>query len=127
MIKSTYIADVVDLLLDGAADADTCRPQIELLSDTIYGCTSGGAFVSFSHNEDIAQYKSRDESGVLDGVKITSADFEFEADATLYFRNGIIHNMEIVCKQGSYPRRDLTKYILTQVWNGAPGRIISKK
>jgi hypothetical protein len=126
MIKSTYIADVVDLLLDGAVDADACRPQIELLSDTIYGYTSGGAFVSFSHHDDIAQYKSRDKNCVLDGVKITSTDFEFEADATLCFRNGIIHNMEITCKQGSYPRRDLTKYTLTQVWDGAPGREISR-
>lgn len=126
MIKSTYIADVADLLLDGAADADTCRLQIELLSDTIYGYTSGGAFVTFSHNDDISQFKSRDENGVLNGVKITSADFEFEADATLYFRNGIIHNMEITCKRGNYPRRNLAKYILTQIWDGAPGRVISR-
>lgn len=126
MIKSTYIADVVDLLLDGAANAATSRPQIELLADTVYGYTSGGAFVTFSYNDDIIQYKNPDDNCVLSGVKITSPDFDFEADATLYFRKGIVHNLEITCKQGNYPRRDLTKYTLKQVWDSAPGREIHR-
>lgn len=127
MIKSPYIADVLDLLLDSAADDAGCRSQIALLSDTIYGYTSGGAFVTFSHNDDISAYKSTHENCLLNGVKITSPNADFEAEATLYFRDGIIHNLEISCAGGNYPRRDLTEYTLTYVGDGAAARQIVKE
>lgn len=127
MIKSTYIADVVDLLLDGAEDGAVCRQQIALISDTIYGYTSSGAFVSFSHPDDIDQYKSANEDGILNGVKITSPTADFEAQATFYFRKGVVHNLEISCAGGNYPRRDLTSYTLTQVVDGTAGRQIVKE
>lgn len=126
MIKSPFIADVLDLLLDGAADNADCRAQIALLSDTIYGYTSGGAFVTFSYNDDITAYKSANKNCLLNGVKITSPNADFEAEATVYFRDGIIHNLEISCAQGNYPRRDLTEYTLSYVVDGTTSRQIVK-
>lgn len=127
MIKSNFIADIIDLLLDGDADGETSRLQLALITDTVYGYTSGGLFVSFSHPESIKPYKCTKDDLILNGVKITSDGLDFEADATLFFRNGIMDHMEISCCQGVYPRRDLTCYSLTQAWDGAPGRSVCKQ
>jgi len=125
MIKSNFIADVVDLLLDGDADGTASRPQLALITDTVYGYTSGGMFVNFSHLENINSYKCAKDELVLKNVKITAAGHDFEAEATLYFRGGIIERMEVSCTQGSFPRRELRQYTLTQNWAG--GKQLSKE
>lgn len=125
MIKSNFVADVVELLLDSNADGIASRPQLALITDTLYGYTSGGMFVSFSHPENISAYKSTIDNLTLKGVKITSPGFEFEAEASLYFKKGIIDRMEISCSRDIYPRCELTKYTLVQVWDG--GRQLSRE
>jgi hypothetical protein len=125
MIKSKFISDIVDLLLDGDAEGITARPQIQYLTDEKYDYTGGGLFVSFSHTKEIGQYKSSKHELILNGVKITTSEFPIEADATLFFINGIIGNLEIWCYLGDYPNQDLTKYTLTQIWNNSPGRQVS--
>lgn len=125
MIKSNFVADVVELLLDGNPDGIASRPQLALISDTLYGYTSRGMFVSFSHPDNISSYKSTKADLTLQGVKITSPELEFEAEATLYFKKGIIDRMEISCSRDAYPRCELTKYTLVQLWDG--GRQLSKE
>lgn len=127
MIKSNFIADVVDLLLDGDADGIEARPQIALIADTLFGYTSSGLFVTFSHPENISPYKCAKDDLVLKGVKITSVQFQVEAEATLYFKKGIIDHIEISCSRGNYPRQDLPSYTLTQIIAGLPGKQIVKE
>lgn len=125
MIKSKFISHIVDLLLDGDAEGTATRPQMQFLTDEGYVYTGSGLFVSFLHSEEIIQYKSNKEDLVLNGVKITSTEFSIEAEASLFFKNGIIDYLEIWCYQGDYPHQDLTTYTLTQIWDNSPGRQVT--
>jgi len=125
MIKSKFILDIVDLLLDGDAEGIAARPQIQYLTEEEYEYTGGGLFVSFSHGEEIYQYKSSKPDLILNGVKITSSEFPIEAEASLFFKGGIIDYLEIWCYLGDYPTTALPKYTLTQIWNNSPGRQVS--
>jgi hypothetical protein len=125
MIKSKFILHIIDLLLDGDAEGIAARPQIQYLTEKKYDYTGYGLFASFSHSEDIVQYKSSKPDLILNGVKITTSEFPIEADATLFFKDGIINYLEIWCYLGDYPNQELTKYTLIQIWNNSPGRQIS--
>jgi hypothetical protein len=125
MIKSKFISDIIDLLLDGDAEGIAARPQIQYLTDEKYDYSVGGLFVIFSHDEEIGKYKSSKHDLILNGVKITTSEFPIEADATLFFINGIINCLEIWCYNGDYPNSNLTKYTLTQIWDNSPGRQVS--
>jgi len=74
------------LLLDGDAEGIAARPQIQFLTDEEYEYTGGGLFVSFSHSEEIVQYKSSKNDLILNGIKISPTEFPIEADATLFFK-----------------------------------------
>ncbi len=111
----------MDLLLSGDAGL-AARPQIQFLTDAEYEYTGGsGLFVSFSHSEEIVRYKSNEDDLILDWLKITTTEFPIEAEAILFFKNGIIDYLEIWCYQGDYPTHDLKEYTLTQLWNNSPG------
>jgi hypothetical protein len=96
VIKSAYILDILDLLLDGDAEGTFSRGQIQFLSEEEYEYTGGGLLLSFSHTDDIFQFRSRNPNLTLDGVKIVSTEFSIEAEATLFFKNGIISNLDLV-------------------------------
>ena len=125
MIKSKFITDILDLLLDGDAEGIAARPQIQYLTDKEYMYTSGGVYIRFSHSGEVGHYKSSKQELILNGVKIQTSEFQIEADATLFFTNGIIDYLETWCYLGDYPNKELTKYTLTQIWNNSPGRQIS--
>lgn len=125
MIKSKFISDIIDLLLDGDAMDIAARPQIQYLTDEEYEYTGRGLFVSFSYSEEIAKYKIGKHDLILNGVKITTSEFPIEAEATLFFKDGIIDFLEIWCYLGDYPNRDLTRYTLTQIWDNSPGKQMS--
>jgi hypothetical protein len=125
MIKSKYILDILNLLLDGDNEGLSARNQIPFLSEDNFEHTGSGLFVGFSHSENIFKHKIAKSDLVLNGVKITTAEFPIEADATLFFRNGLIDNLEIWCSFGEYPQQELTKYTLKQVWENSPNKIIS--
>jgi hypothetical protein len=122
MIKSKFVLDILDLMLDGDVDGLTARPQMKYLTDEEYEYTGGGLFVSFTHSAEILQYKTSKDNLILMGVKITTLEFPIEADATLFFKNGIIDYLEVWCYLGDYPGRELTKYTLTQYWTDSPGK-----
>ena len=125
MIKSKYILDILDLLLDGDNEGIAVRPQLEFLTDTKYDYTGSGLFVKFSHSDGIDKHKYSQDDLVLLGVKITTSEYPIEADGTVFIKNGFIDYLEIWCYAGDYPQKDLTKYTLTQAWNNSPARQIT--
>lgn len=125
MIKSKFISDILDLLLDGDADGIAARPQIQFLTDDEYEYTGGGLFVNFSSDQEIVQHKVGKDNLILNGVKITTTEFPIEADATVFFKDGIVNYLEIWCYLGDYPNKDLAKYNLVQAWRYSPGKQIS--
>lgn len=126
MIKSQFILDILDLLLDGDRKSEFVKNQLPYLSDSEYNYTNGaGCFIYFLHIEEIIKYKTR-ESFILNGVKIESEELEIGADATLFMKDGIIDHLEIWSFDNSYPNTELRKYTLTQDWIGSPKRVIER-
>jgi hypothetical protein len=126
VVKSKYISDLLDLLLDGDKEGIAVRPQVEFLTDTEYNYTGGGLFVSFSHEDGIAKYKySKEENFFMHGVRITTSEYPIEAEGAVFLKNGLIDYVEIWCIAGDYPQEDLKKYTLTQAWNNSPGKQIT--
>lgn len=127
MIRSQFILDILDLLLDVEEDALFIKNQIKYLSDNSdYEYTSGaGCFITFSqtNTEKIIKYKL-DKNIVFDKVKIESEGIE--AEAILHLKDGIIDNLEIWAHIGNYPNKELTSYTLSQEWEGSNKRVIKK-
>ncbi|THU38044.1 hypothetical protein FAM09_15275 [Niastella caeni] len=125
MIKSKYISDILELLLDGDIDGLSAKQQLPFITEDDFEYTGGGLFVRFSYSNKIINYKVLNPDLILNGVKIQTTEFPIEADATLFFRNGLINHLEIWCYLGDYPKQDLTKYTLTQIWENSNGKIIT--
>lgn len=124
MIKSKYINDILDLLLEDDEAGKQLRQQMIYLADTKYEYTGVGLFVSFSHADGIHNYKLPNNQLMLPGVIIVSKDQNIEAEATLWIENGLIDNLEIWSHTGDYPTEELENYTLTQEWEGSPRRQI---
>lgn len=125
MVKSKYISDILELLLDGDNEGLSARQQLPFITEDNFEYTGGGLFVRFSRSDEITNYKVSKQDLILNGVKIQTTEFPIEADATLFFANGIIDYLEIWCYQGDYPNQNLAKYTLTQIWNNSPNKIIT--
>lgn len=126
MIKSKFILDILDLLLDGDNDGLMIRQQLDHIIDENYNYTGSGLFVKFSNSDSISTKRIQKDTLVLNGVLIESSELEIGADATVFITNGIIDYLEIWSQSGDYPKRELTDYILTQVWEDSPNRQITK-
>ena len=125
MIKSQYITNIVKLLLDFDEESRLTSQQIKYLTVDKLEYTGSGLFASFKHSKSCLDYKCPIDNLVLTGLKITSAAYSIEADANLFFKNGIVDYLEIWCYSGEYPSDDLAKYKLTQNWENSPGYQIS--
>lgn len=124
MIKSKYISDILDLLLDGDDVGKSARPQIAFLTDANYNYTGVGLFVTFKHAHGIEQYRVSTEKNMINGVEIRSNELDIAAEAMASLNNGLIVYLEIWSYSGKYPTEELTNYTLTQSWNGSTGREI---
>ena len=125
MIQSKYISDILELLLGGGKEGILARQQLSFIKEENFDYTSAGLFVSFSHSDKITQNKVSTANFILDGVKIQTTEFPIEANATLFFTEGLIDYLEIWCYLGNYPNQDLTKYTLTQIWKNSSNKIIT--
>ena len=126
MIQSKYINDILELLLDSDEDGLFASQQLPFLTESKFNYTGSGLFVSFEHNVGIEIYRAENKDLVLDGVNIKSDECQIEAQAILFFKDGLIDNLEIWCYIGEYPNNDLTSYILTQTWLGSDNKTIIK-
>ncbi|TDL99648.1 MAG: hypothetical protein C4K58_07080 [Flavobacteriaceae bacterium] len=125
MVKSKYISDILDLLLDGDNDFVSARQQLPFITEDNFDYTGGGLFVRFSHSNEIKKYKVDKQDLILNGVKIQTTEYPIEANATLFFTEGLIDFLEIWCYLGDYPNQDLKKYTLSQEWANSPNKIIT--
>jgi hypothetical protein len=125
MLKSKYISDILDLLLDGDSEGLSARNQLPFISEEVFEYTGGGLLLSFTHTDGINKYKVSKSDLVLDGVKIQTTEFSIESEARLFFKDGLINFLDIWCYYGDYPNRDMTKYTLTQNWGNSPNKVIS--
>lgn len=124
MIKSKYINDILDLLLDSDKDGLFARQQIPFLTDRDFDYTGSGLFVYFEHCIGIEKFRTEKPNLVLDGLKIKSDTNNIEASVTLFFKDGLIDNLEIWCYDGDYPKNELTNYTLTQTWINSENKTI---
>lgn len=125
MIQSKFIADILDLLLDGDEDGLALRKQLPFLTDSDYKYTGAGLFVEFSHAEPISQFKLTSSTSVTDGVEIKSSELADGAATILFITDGLVSTLEVVANDGNYPAKELTDYELTQIWTGSPQRQVS--
>ena len=123
MIKSKFISDILELLLDGDELGLLAKRQLPYLTENKFKYTGSGLFVNFTQSAEIINYTTLPLNFVLDGVKIETKEFPIEANATLFFKNGVIDLLEIWCYLGNYPNQNLTKYTLTQIWVNSPNKI----
>jgi hypothetical protein len=126
MIKSKFIIDILDLLLDGDNDGLMIRQQLDYITDENYNYTGSGLFVKFSHSDSISTKRIQKDNLVLNGVLIKSSELEIGADAKVFITNGSIDYLEIWSQSGDYPKKELMDYILTQVWEGSTKRQVTK-
>lgn len=116
MIKSKFILEILDSLLDDDNDGLMLRRQIECLTDANYNYTESGLFVKFSYDENISSRRINKDNMVLSGVLIKSSELELGADTMLFITNGIINYLEIHSRCGNYPKRELTDYVFSKIW-----------
>lgn len=57
MVKSKYISDILDLLLDGDNEGLSARQQVPFIAEDNFDYTGGGLFVRFSHSDEITKHK----------------------------------------------------------------------
>ena len=125
MIKSKYINDILELILDGDEDGIMAKNQLSFITEKDFEYTDGGLIVDFEHSDGILNFEVSKQDLILNGVLIETKEFPIEADATLFFKNGIINYLDIWCHYGDYPKQNLTKYTLTQIWENSPKKIIT--
>jgi hypothetical protein len=127
MLKSKFIADILELLLDGDSYGIKTKPQIDFITESDYEYTGNGVFIGFEHTNGIEKYRFEEVDLIIDGVEIKSSELEIGANCTLFFSNGIIDNLEIWNYGGTYPNTELKDYELTQIWEGSEGKKIKSE
>ena len=106
MIKSKFINDILELILDGDEEGLLAKNQLPFVTEKDFEYTGGGLILSFDNLEGIQNYKVSKSDLILNGVLIETKEFPIEADATLFFTNGIIDYMDIWCHYGDYPKQE---------------------
>ena len=124
MLKSKFISNILELLLDGEEEIINAKLQLKYLFESNYKYTDSGVFISFDYKIGIEKYKVNKNNLVLSGVVINSTELEIEAECLLFFKNGLIEYLEIYSSDENYPRKELKNYELSQEWNNSPGRKI---
>lgn len=122
MIASKYINSILSMLCDGDEDGLAIRPQLPYLIDDRYDYTAVGLFVYFRHTDGIQRHRYDGSRNVLYGVKFRSSIDNIEGEAQVFVKDGFIDYLEIWCYSGSYPKRDLLNYVLTQEWGWRTGK-----
>jgi len=112
MIRSKYITEILNLLLELDCDGRSLKPQLKFLSDDKYEYTGSGLIVRFTYDNEGKTHRIESENLVLDGVAIRSTELEDGAAAMLFISDGQIEYLEIHSRNGKYPNIELTNYAL---------------
>jgi hypothetical protein len=130
LINSQYILDIFDLAFDDHSESELLRKQVPFLTMTDIDHTGIGAFIHFSSDEQIQQFKldtsnatnfdtEGNPTNMVDGIEIKNSELSILADAIIHLKNGIIDHLEIWNKCGNdYVQTDPEHYQLDQMWIG---------
>lgn len=124
-IKSEFVRNILTLLFDEVGEDDGNMKNLNYLIDSKYEYTGQGVFVSFSYEMGVENYQLK-SNGIYNGVVIESTDFEGEAEAIAFTKDRMVNYLEIWSYNGSYPKKELSSYVITQRCEGSPGRSLSK-
>ena len=128
MINSQYILDIFDLSFDDHSESDLLRKQVPFLTIKEIEHTGIGAFIYFSSDNIIQQFKldtlnatnfdiEGNPTDMIGDVEITNPKLSILADATIHLTSGIIDCLEIWNKCGEdYVKTDPEHYQLRQMW-----------
>lgn len=128
MIRSQYILDIFDLAFDDHSESDLLRNQIQYLTVRDVDHTGIGAFIHFSRDPQIEQFKLDTSKAthfdiegkltdLIDGVEIRNPELSILADAMVWLKNGFIDHLEIFNKCGEdYVQTEPEHYQLEQMW-----------
>lgn len=125
MVKSQFIADILDLMLDGDADGLGLRPQIPFLVEGQIEYHSSGFCVSFNYLDGIEQYRYLCEDRTVGMILLESPEYPSEGESgwlDAWTKDGFIECLQFIGHYEGYPARHLTNYRLRQIWIGSPGR-----
>jgi len=115
MIKSKYIKDILEKIIETESDHDLLSSQLDYLEIKDYEYTWTGLFVHFEKKNRAETFNGIDEK-VLNGLIIKSQELELDAEATLFIKGGIIDYLEIWSHSGNYPKHEIKEYELIQGW-----------
>ncbi len=124
MVRSKFIADILDLLLDG----DELAAQLPFIEEKEVEYTGRGYVVLFKHLPGIEK-DARGGEYCHEAVEITSPEYGGNQDAgfiELWTRDGLIDYLQFIGHYDNYPARDLKNYTIKQAWAGCPGRQITR-
>ncbi|QNF33740.1 hypothetical protein HUW51_13795 [Adhaeribacter swui] len=125
MVRSKFIKDILTLLLDGDEEGVFARNQLNYITEKEVEYTGAGVFIYFKYANGIEKFQLENRTLILDGVKIISTELTADADATLFYKNGLIDYLEVWSHNGEYPKTELKNYVLKQDWKSSPNRIIT--
>jgi len=124
MIQSTFIQNIVSLLIETDEHEQLLQSQIKLLQESKYEYTGSGVFISFAALPALNEYRLPIATRILNGVRILSSQLNIGADANLFIAEGIIDYLEIFSLDGNYPDSELQTYRIIQIWEGSPRKEI---
>ncbi len=128
MINSQYILDIFDLAFDDHPESELLKKQVPFLSMTYIDHTGIGAFIHFSSDNQIQQFRldtsnptnfdiEGKPTSMVDGIEIKNPDLSILADAMIWLKNGLIDHLEIFNKCGDdYVLTEPEHYQLDQLW-----------
>lgn len=126
MIESQYILDILDLAIDDHSQSDLLRKQISFLTVSDIDHTGIGAFIYFSADDQIQQFKldtsnernfdvEGNPTDIIEGIEIKNPDVAILADAIIHLKNGMIDHLEIWNKSGEeYVQKEPEHYHIEQ-------------
>lgn len=124
MLQSSYIFNIVELLLEDFEFMRQAKKQLDYINEKDFEYTGSGLLVGFEHLNGIQEHKINTPDLILNGVKIESSEYSIKAETNLFFTDGLIDYLEIWCYLGDYPHEEMIRYKLSQVWENRPQRVI---
>lgn len=116
MIQSSYLKDIINLIIEDLQETASLKSQIPYLVAEKCEHTDVGMFVSFKHIPEQIEPFRISKDMILTGVQVEAAAFENGADATLWVTNGIISSLGILALGGNYPTEEIINYKLVKIW-----------
>lgn len=115
LLKTPFIKDILNLFMEDPLLSSSAKDQLPFLIEGEYEHTGVGLFVPFSHELGIRLHQVPTQDLKLVGVHIISSELMVGADATLFFKEGLIDFLSIWALGSDFPQEGLTDYTLERM------------